>query len=217
MVVSCWSAKGGSGTTGVAVSLALLLAQRPGPGVLLVDLAGDVPAALGVPDPSGPGIAGWAAAGDDVPTDALARLAMPVRPDVDMLTRGDGPTPSRERLELLVAMLAADDRSVVIDCGTIGPDAPAAVVAAGSTTSLLVLRPCYLALRRAIAAPIRPSATVVVSEPGRALDRADIEAVLGVPVVAEVAVDPAVARAVDAGLMASRLPRGLQRALRDAA
>jgi hypothetical protein len=40
--------------------------------------------------------------------------------------------------------------------------------------------------------------------------------VLGVPVRAEVEVDSAVARAVDAGLLARRVPRGLERALRGA-
>lgn len=217
MVISCWSAKGGSGTTVVAVTLALLAAQRDSAGVLVVDLAGDVPAALGVADPAGPGVAGWAAAGPEVPADALARLALPVRPGIDLLVRGEGPEPTRDRLELLAAMLASDDRTVVIDCGTLGEASPAVALAGAAATSLLVIRPCYLALRRAVAMPLRPSAVVLVAEPGRALDRTDIEAVLGVPVAAEVSVDPAVARAVDAGLMASRLPRGLQRALRDAA
>lgn len=217
MVISCWSAKGGSGTTVVAVTLALLGARRHQQGVLMVDLAGDVPAALGVPDPAGPGVRGWAAAGREVPADALARLALPVYPGVDLLPRGEGPEPDRPRLELLSALLAADDRLVVVDCGTLSTDSPTLAIAGASTSSLLVIRPCYLALRRAVAIPLRPSAVVLVSEPGRALDRGDIESVLGVPVAAEVAVDPAIARAVDAGLMASRLPRGLQRSLRDAA
>lgn len=217
MVIACWAAKGGSGTTVVAVTLALLAAQRDDQGALLVDLAGDAPAVLGAPDPDSPGVRGWAEAGADVPADALARLALPLRPGLDLLARGEGPPPSRERLELLVAMLAADDRTVVVDCGTLQPDSAVAAVAGGATSSLLVTRPCYLALRRAVAMPLRPSAVVLVSEPGRALDRCDIETVLGAPVAAEVAVDPAVARAVDAGLMASRLPRGLQRSLRDAA
>ena len=78
-------------------------------------------------------------------------------------------------------------------------------------------RACYLALRRAADPPLRPSGVVLVTEPGRALDRTDVEQVVGAPVRAEVAVDPAVARAVDAGLLASRLPRGLERALRRAA
>lgn len=217
MVVSCWSAKGGSGTTVVAVSLALVLASRGGPGVLLVDLAGDAPAVLGVPEPTGPGLGAWASAGADVPADALARIEVPVRPALDLLPRGPGGAMEPDRLDLLGALLAADHRTVVVDCGTISADSPALGIAAGAATSLLVIRPCYLALRRAAAAPIRPSAAVVVAEPGRALDRADVEAVLGVPVTAEVAVEPGVARAVDAGLLASRLPRGLQRSLRGAA
>lgn len=216
MVVSCWSAKGGSGTTVVAVSLALVLAARGGSGVLLVDLAGDAPAVLGLADPGGPGLAAWAAAGAEVPADALSRLEVPVRPGLELLPRGAGALVA-DRLDLLGALLAADHRTVVVDCGTIAADSPAVGLAAGATTSLLVIRPCYLALRRAAAAPIRPSAAVVVAEPGRALDRADVEAVIGVPVTAEVAVEPGVARAVDAGLLASRLPRGLQRALRGAA
>jgi MinD-like ATPase involved in chromosome partitioning or flagellar assembly len=217
MVVACWSAKGGVGTTVVAASLGLVLAQRSPGGVLLVDLAGDLPAVLGLPDPAGPGVLGWAAAGRDAPADALARLAVPVLPDVDLLPRGDGEPVGWDRLELLTAMLATDDRSVVVDCGTLVASSPEAAVAAGAATSLLVTRACYLALRRAVAAPLRPSGVVLVSEMGRALDRADIESVLGVPVTAEIRVDTSIARAVDAGLLLSRLPRGLQRALRDAA
>jgi hypothetical protein len=83
--------------------------------------------------------------------------------------------------------------------------------------SLLVLRPCYLALRRALAAPVRPSAVVVVEEPHRALDPTDIEDVLGVPVRAVVPWDPSISRCVDAGLLAARMPRLLVSALRTAA
>src|SRR4051794_33057920 len=67
--VSCWSVKGGSGTTVVASSLALLLATRSPAGSVLVDLAGDVPAVLGIPEPDGPGVSDWLAAGDSVPAD----------------------------------------------------------------------------------------------------------------------------------------------------
>jgi hypothetical protein len=57
---------------------------------------------------------------------------------------------------------------------------------------------------------------VVVREPGRSLDRHDVERIVGAPVAAEVEVDPAIYRAVDAGLLAStRLPRLLERTLRD--
>jgi hypothetical protein len=216
-MICCWSAKGGVGTTVVAASLALVLAERTPTGVLLVDLAGDVPAALGLSDPAGPGVTGWLAAGPEVPADALARLAVPVLPNLDVLPRGEGPLGDGSRLELLAALLAADDRAVVVDAGLVAAGSPVVPLAAGATTSLLVTRGCYLALRRAVAAPLRPSGVVLLAEPGRALDGHDVDGVLGVPVVAEIPVEPAVARAVDAGLLASRLPRGVRRALEEAA
>jgi len=120
------------------------------------------------------------------------------------------------RGDVLASVLAADPRPVVVDCGCAAPG-PGSSVAASASVSLLVLRPCYLALRRALAAPVRPSGVVLVEEPGRALGRDDVEGVLGVPVRAVVALDPAVARAVDAGVLLSRLPRRLERALRHAA
>jgi hypothetical protein len=55
---------------------------------------------------------------------------------------------------------------------------------------------------------------IAVVEPGRALDGRDLSAVTGVPLVAEVHVDPVVARAVDAGTLVRRPPRPLERALR---
>ena len=76
---------------------------------------------------------------------------------------------------------------------------------------------CYLALRRAVALEARPSGVVLIEEPGRALRARDVEAAIDAPVVATLALDPAVARAVDAGLLAARLPRLIQRELRNAA
>ena len=113
-------------------------------------------------------------------------------------------------------MAAVDDApAVVVDAGPLSPFA--LELAATATVSLLVLRPCYLALRRALAAPVRPSGVVVVEEPHRSLDPTDIEDVLGVPVRAVVPWDPAISRCVDAGLLAVRLPRPLVAALRAAA
>ncbi|MCU1463097.1 MAG: ATPase involved in chromosome partitioning [Acidimicrobiales bacterium] len=103
----------------------------------------------------------------------------------------------------------------MVDCGR-ADAGPALAVAAAATRSLLVLRPCYLALRRAVAAPVRPSGIVLIEEPERSLRRRDIVDALGVPLVAVVDCEPAVHRAVDAGLLASRLPRPLERALRSA-
>jgi hypothetical protein len=128
---------------------------------------------------------------------------------------GPGFRPGPGRAEALVDALTADARPVVADCGAADEGAGLAVAAA-APVSLLVLRPCYLALRRALAAPVRPSGVILVAEPGRSLGRRDVEDVLGVPVRAEVEVDSAVARAVDAGLLTRRIPRTLERALRGA-
>lgn len=213
MLVSCWSVKGGSGTTVVAAALALLAADRSG--ALLADLAGDAPAVLGVPEPAGPGLTGWLSAGDDVEAAALTRLEIQVTPRLSLLHRGDAGPARPGRAGTLAAALAADERTAVVDAGL--ARGAAREIVASSTASLLVLRPCYLALRRAVTAPVRPSGVVLVVEPMRSLRRRDIEDVLGVPVVAEVPVDPAIARLVDAGLLASRLPSTLARPLRRAA
>jgi MinD-like ATPase involved in chromosome partitioning or flagellar assembly len=215
VLVACWSAKGGSGTTVVAAALALSFARAPG-GALLADLAGDAPCVLGLPEPEGPGLSDWLEAGTSVPADALSRIEIEAAPGLALLPRGAAASDATTRADVLASLLLGDSRTVVADCG-VGPAGAARAVAAAASVSLLVVRPCYVALRRALAAPIRPSGIVLVSEPGRALGPRDVEDVLGVPVRAEVAVEASVARAVDAGLLTSRLPRSLERALRRAA
>lgn len=226
MLITCWSVKGGSGTTVVAAALGLVLARRQPHAALLVDLAGDQPAALALAETPGRGVVDWVRAGPDVGADALARLEVDVTPGLRLLPRGEGLLPAGEAGEALVRQLWGDHRPVVVDAGTLAPGGggdtsaggdPARTLAASAGQSLLVIRPCYLALRRALAAPVRPSGLVVVQEPGRALDAGDVEDILGVPVLASITHDPAVARAVDAGLLAARLPRGLARALGRAA
>ena len=238
MLIACWSPKGGSGTTVIACGLAAVLA-RSGPSAgglhpargaaravhpargaaraLLVDLSGDATAVLGVPEPEGPGLAEWLAAGADVGAGALARLEVEATAGLGLLAwkppAAPGWQPAMGRADALVDALAAERRAVVVDCGA-GVAGAGLAVAAGAQESLLVLRPCYLGLRRALAAPVRPSGVILVVEAGRALGRRDVEDVLGVPVRAEVAVEEAVARAVDAGLLARRVPRPLERALR---
>jgi hypothetical protein len=216
VLITCWSAKGGSGTTVVAASLALLLARSAPGGALFVDLTGDGAAVLGVPEPIGPGVGEWLAAADGDAA-GLERLAAPVDDSLALLPRGTPGAPvGADRIAELGSNLGAGLRPVVV-AAELGSDDVGGALATVATVSLLVLRPCYLALRRAVAAPFRPSGVVLVREPGRALTRRDVEAVLGVPVRAEIDVDPAIARAVDAGLLTARLPRGLERALRDAA
>ena len=218
MFAACWSVKGGSGTTVVAAALAVVLSRLDGPGALLVDLAGDGPAVLGLAEPDSPGLAGWLAAGAAVPADGLGRIEIPIDDRLGLIPRGAGPLASLERAEVLAGLFAAEPRSVVIDAGVPiwdgdAADSVGAVLASAAVTSLLVTRACYLSLRRIVASPGRPSGIVLVTEPGRALGRHDVEQVSGVDVVAEVLVDPMVARAVDAGLLAGRLPRTLERAL----
>jgi len=213
MLIACWSVKGGVGTTVLAAGLALAADCPPEDPCILADLAGDLPAALGLAEPSGPGLAEWSRAGSQVPPDALARLVTEVKPGVRLLHRGRGAfDPSRARV--LIQLLAGLGREVVVDCGLV-PGEVSDVVAAEADRSWLVTRPCLLGLRRASAAPVRPSGVVVVSEAGRALDGEDVSTVVGAPLVADLAVDPAVARAVDAGLLTSRLPRRFAEALRD--
>ena len=232
MLIACWSPKGGTGTTVVSCGLSLVLARSESAssrggrrGVLIADLSGDVPAVLGLPTPASPGLVDWLAAGADVSGQALTHLEVEAGPGLRLLAWGGelgGGRPataaggSGERGEVLAEALAEGGRVVVADCGSAASGA-ALAVAAAAEVSLLVLRPCYLALRRALAAPIRPSAVVLINEPGRALTRRDIEEVLGVPVRAEIDFDPAIARAVDAGLLAGRVPKALERALREAA
>ena len=201
MLTVCYSPKGGQGCT--TVTAALALAQR---GSRLIDTTGDLPAVLGLPEPSGPGICDLLA--DDQPLEvaAIERLANPS--PTPLVSAGSAPAaavPAHRWVEL-AATLTADRGAWFLDAGT----NPAAVAA---DRRLLVVRNCYLALRRAVAHPVRPDGVVLVTEPGRALTAADVEAVLTAPVVAEIAIDPAVARTIDAGLLAARLPRTLARSL----
>ena len=56
---------------------------------------------------------------------------------------------------------------------------------------------------------------VEIVEGGRSLSTLDIEAVVGKAVTTRVAIDPRIARTIDAGFLPGRLPRGLRRLVRD--
>jgi hypothetical protein len=208
VMIICWAAKGGSGTTVVACALALGWGRGP---VTLVDLCGDSATALGLSEPTGPGVSDWLVSTTAGP-DELARLATPVRDDVGLISRGSVGVPADQWQRLAAALVAMP--MVVIDAGTGCPPGP---LHDAADQSLLVTRPCFIALRRAQQLDVRPTGIVLVDEPGRALTASDVELALGTPVVAEVRLDPAVARAVDAGLLVARLPRSLLLSLRSAA
>lgn len=222
MFVSCWSVKGGSGTTVVAVSLALMLAKSAPEGVLLVDLGGDVPAVLGMSEPSGPGVAEWLAAGADVPVEGWARLEVAATSSVCVVPRGVGPLSSPDRVDVLVGLLANEHRPVVIDCGVVGAAARTDAEAfprvrrvghalADGGAQLLprdAPRPALAGAPVGRRAAARGGSLVRRGErrrhPRGAGDRRD-------------RVRSRIGRAVDAGLLAGRLPRGLERALQHAA
>ncbi len=219
MLTVCWSPKGGSGTSVVAVALALQVAAA-GDDCLLVDLAGDHPAILGVPPAERQGLTDWLSAPDDVPIDALRSLEVPVVDRLHALPRGGSAREGcrAERLELAAALFAGSGTSVVVDAGSGVDDGrwwPA------SSTTVTVVRSCYLALRRLTtglpgiagspsAGPVAGDRIVLIEEAGRALTRRDVVAAIGDVAVA-LPWDPAVARAVDAGLLAHRMPRSLRR------
>src|SRR5439155_24181466 len=134
-------------------------------------------------------------------------------PSLALLPTGGAIPDAPQRAEELAALLAVDGRAVVVDCGS-APSPTALAVAASAGLSLLVLRPCYLALRRALNTPVSASGVVLVGEPQRALQQADVEDVLGLRVRAAVPWKAAIATAVDAGLLGRRLPPPLERGLR---
>lgn len=211
MLTLCWSAKGGSGTTSVAAALALA-DDRP---TLLVDLCGDLGSALGLADTDLPQLPEWLAS--DAPAVRLANIEREVGADVALISTAEpvARTGSAERWSALAAHLRHEgsSREVIVDAGTGPPPAPLAAVA---DRSLLVTRACYLSLRRAARIATRPTGVVLIDEPGRALRVDDIVAALGVPVVATILADPKIARAIDAGLLSSRLPRACLHELRAA-
>lgn len=206
MVILCWAAKGGSGTTVVAATLAV----SSSPPTLLVDLAGDLPIALGVPAPDGPGIGEWSVSAAS--PGRLEALTVPLSSDLDLLPRGH--RPASGRWSELADHLTSVRRTVVVDAGT---GAPPPELRRRADRVLLVTRACYLAVRKAVATGEPVDGIVLVEEPGRSLGVADIEASIGAPVVARVLLDPAVARAVDAGLLLARLPGAFRRGVADAA
>jgi hypothetical protein len=196
-MITCWSVKGGSGTSVVAALLAVAAAQKQT--TLLVDVDGDQPAIFGVPNPSA-GFREWWQSG--LGADALCRLSTEISPTLRLVGPGDQHVPFTDRQFHL-------DRGslTIVDAGTVRDDVVAAHVVEASAVSVLVIRPCYLAARRASASPLRVDGIVVVEESGRALGARDLEEVIGAPILGTLSWDLSIARAVDAGRIGNRVPR----------
>lgn len=215
MATLCWAAKGGSGTTVVVATLALE-SKRP---ALLVDLDGDVTEVLGMAPPDQPGVAEWL--GGSGAASQLPDVVIDIDDTTTLLCVGRARpsaaplVASADRWTQLASWFDSWEQEyrgdVWIDAGSTTP--PAALSDAVSDR-WLVTRACYLSLRRAAQSPVRPTGVVLVAEPGRSLRARDVERSSGASIVATIAVDPKVARAVDAGLLASRPPKTIRRGLR---
>lgn len=214
MLYPLWTAKSGSGCSVTSLALALHVARKHRADVLLVDLDGDLAVAAAVSDRP-EGVTDWLAA-PDAPDHALERLELRLAPHLSLLPRGAAHAWSEPRAEALVGLLRSESRPVIVDVSTVEPHAGSAMqrlrrTLASGDPSLLVTRPCYLAVRRAEALTVNPTGVVLVREQGRTLDRFVVAQTIGAPVVAVIDHDPAVARAVDGGVMVRRPPRPLRR------
>jgi len=203
LVLCLFSAKGGVGCSVSAAALSLLSAgDRP---TLLVDLRGDLDVILGVAPPD-QGLSDWLGLDEPAP-DVLHRLEIPIGPNLSLLPRGSCRSPARpDRYRLLAWLLATDGRRVVVDVGTHA--VPAVAVLSEATSAVLVTRACYLALDAARRGPT-PDSVLLIEEEGRALRSEDVAAAVGAEVTVSLRWHRDAARAVDAGLLASRLPRSL--------
>lgn len=216
MLLVLWSPKGGSGTSTLAAACAIVLARQGG--ARLADLDGDQPALFGMAADPATGLADWLAAGPEAPTDALERLAVEAAPGVALIPRGTPPralvpVAAAEAGAALAVALRDGPVTTIVDAGAaVSPAARALLETADA--SVLVVRGCYLALRRAVRSPAlaRVAGVAMMTEPARSLGHKEVADVLDRPVLVEVPVRPGIARAVDAGVLAQRTPDVLARA-----
>jgi Mrp family chromosome partitioning ATPase len=201
-ILTISSTKGGQGVTTIAAAFATLTAQT-GARTLLIDTGGDLAAILGRPEHHGSGLSDYLAD----PNVTLADITIAISDRLDLITRGTGPIAFSTHTYGLIAGGLGNYDTVIIDCAHTNTEWPTL-----ADQRVHVTRNCYLAVRNAIRIP-KPTHVVVITEPGRSLSTADIEIVLGMPVTATIAADIETARIIDAGILTSRLPRGMARAL----
>jgi hypothetical protein len=190
--------KGGSGTSVVSALLALAISGKAS--TTLVDVEGDQSDIFGVSVPE-TGFRDWWRSGRDA--SALGQLGVALSPALQLVGPGNPAVPFTDR-----QIDVSSDRPVIFDAGTVRDDCVAAHVVEASSKSLLILRPCYLAARRASSTSLRVDGLIVVEERGRALQAHDLGDVVGAPVVATVPWDVSIARTIDAGRLGNRVPKG---------
>lgn len=209
MLVGLWSPKGGSGVS--TVTAACALAARRSMRTIVVDPWGDLTALLAVRPPS----VGWhdLIAASELPLDAIDRVAVEVDDGLRLVAPGesrcaDCDVPSAIANEVgadLREALCAADSMVIVDLGR-GECGAMHTLAALAGALVCVIRPCYLALRRGLAHPMRggSNGVFVIEEAGRSLTPHDVASTLHLRELGAVRLRPAVARAIDAGTFAVR-------------
>ncbi len=141
MLYACWSLKGGTGTTSIATALALNLARENKTEILLVDLAGDASAVLGIASSTPVGVGDWLSAKEDADPTSLKHLEYEIISGLHLLPRGRAPLATLSEVlppdalvaemsfqtslyaEKFIKHLANDKRMVIIDCGNIWDEA----------------------------------------------------------------------------------------------
>jgi len=205
-IVLMWGSKGGAGTS-VTAAAATLHETKP---VLLVDLDGDAASILGAPrSRGGIGVNDWLAHHDVEPA-RLTELVDHIDDKTSVLSAGVGGDvryANPQRVEQLANWIAEQPGIVIIDAGT-GPPPQALVDIAGR--NVMVTRADYLALSKPDVVASNPDEIVLVNEPGRAIDRRDIERAIKAPVNTVIELNPVIARSVDAGMFLGN--RSLERA-----
>ena len=191
-------AKGGQGATTVAAALAVT-AARTGRRVIVIDAGGDVASILNRPhvEAADDLAAGLTAAG---PVDGVELVHLPA----DRIDSGTAQGTSE---------LVADGATIIVDAGSDPSVVRRFDGVRPRPQRVLVVRPCYLAVRRATAVPYTPDHVVLIRERLRALTADDVERALALPVTT-IQHDPIIARAIDAGLLVTHAHRWLGRPLR---
>ena len=203
------SPKGGTGTSVVAASLAIV-SSSSGP-TLLVDLSGDQAAILGLPQPP-IGLSDWANGMtyrefDEIISLCHDNLYLAPTGTFDFETLNAN---AWDKFLRALSLKHSEGHNIIVDLGR--ADIPLALRKIVDTC-YLVTRPCYLALRRAVDLETAFSGVIVVNEPDRVLTSRDVESVLKLKCVAEIPYTSEISRRVDSGLLKSRLPMALQSVL----
>ena len=203
------SPKGGTGTSVVAASLAIVSSSSSP--TLLVDLAGDQAAILGLPQPP-IGLSDWANGMtyrdfDEIISLCHDNLYLAPTGTFDFETLNAN---AWDKLLRALSLKHSEGYNIIVDLGR--ADIPLALRKIVDTC-YLVTRPCYLALRRAVDLETAFSGVIVVNEPDRVLTSRDVESVLKLKCVAEIPYTSEISRRVDSGLLKSRLPMTLQSVL----